>query len=73
MAKHKNVFMGVETEYDPVKHREELEKKFAAAWITPKAYWATLKASWYEMDSTDKKEELDLIDLDLPSFLGGAE
>ena len=73
MAKHTNIFMNIKTEYDPTKDRQRLEKKAAEGWITPQAYWNNLKSSWYQMDESDKKEELSLIDPDLPTFLGGPE
>ena len=55
---HTNTFMGITTMYNPVKHRHEMVRRAEQGLITGRALWAGLKASWYEMDESEKKEEL---------------
>jgi len=56
----KQTFMGVTTEYDPVKDRNELQQKAEKNEINPRGYWANLKASWHQMTRADKDEELEM-------------
>ena len=56
--KHVETFMGHTSEYDPVADRKRLQGKAERGEINPRGYWANLKASWHQMDATDKAEEL---------------
>lgn len=51
-------FMDIESDFDPVKMRIDLQKKVELGQIKPCAYWDLLKMTWAYMDTNEKKEEL---------------
>ncbi len=54
----KTTYLGVTTTTDIVKDRDELQRKAESGLITPRGYWSNLKATWNNMDRSDKAEDL---------------
>jgi hypothetical protein len=50
-------FMGIQVTHDPVKNRREAQKRCEQGLITPRAYWAVLKAEESNMTKEDWDEE----------------
>lgn len=50
-------FLGITTTINPLKSRDELQKRAEKGLITPTAYYDTLRAIWNNMTSAEKQIE----------------
>jgi len=54
-------FMGITTTTNNIADRNELQRKAERGLITPKGYYANMRASYSNMSDAEKNAELDLI------------